>query len=318
MGTMAIANGVAESMPVTLMGEIVDSPAPVKLPTALRQIGVRRDYQMINPRDIDVEPGFNARDYSLPENRAHLDRLKLLIIEAGKVEKPIIVRLNKETGRANVIDGECRLRAVMELIAEGREPFTFADMPCYPASAGSDDPVVRRFASLNANEGKPLSKWELGKGYQDLFDLNVSIETIAKKTANSVAFVKEAMELAAAPDEVKQMLSEQAVTPAEVVRQLRNSPDTAVHTITAKVQANRAAGNKGPVKRDKAKPQKSPLALPKAVIDAILALVVDVPAEDLNDLKGVAVVPVAKLLKVLSYAVTEDEIKAAGVELTEF
>ena len=82
-----------------------------KIPTSLKQVGVRRDYQMINPRLIDIEPGFNARDYTLPENRAHLDRLKLLIVAAGRVNEPITVRLNRETGRATVVDGECRLRS---------------------------------------------------------------------------------------------------------------------------------------------------------------------------------------------------------------
>src|ERR1700678_2993643 len=146
----------AESIPVTMVDGsdaalestptpeviptgIVASESPVKIPTTLKQVGQRRDYQMIDPRLIDIEPGFNARDYTLPENRAHLDRLKLLLIAAGRVNDAITVRLNRETGRAVVIDGECRLRATLELIAENVYPFTEADMPCFPAPPGSDD-----------------------------------------------------------------------------------------------------------------------------------------------------------------------------------
>lgn len=325
MGTQTISANVVESMPVTMATMIEEKPSftptepAKKIPTTLKQVGQRRDYQMIDPRTIDIEPGFNARDFTKPENIAHFNRLKAMIIESGRVEKPISVRLNKDTGRATVVDGETRLRIVWQLIAEGRHPFVDADMPCFPAPPGSDDPIVRRFASLSANEGKSLSKWELGKGYQDLYDLNVSVETIAKRTANSVSFVKEAMELASAPEEVKQLLSEKAITTAEVVRQLRANPESAAHTISAKVQANRAAGNKGPVKRDKAKAKDSHI-LPSALVKTIMTLVEDVPAEDMNDtdMDAPVVVKLGRLLALLSFAVTEDDLKAVGVETANF
>jgi hypothetical protein len=265
-----------------------------KIPTTLKQVGQRRDYQMIDPRLIDIEPGFNARDYTLPENRTHLDRLKLLIIQAGRVNEPITVRLNRETGRATVLDGECRLRATLELIKEGVYPFTEADMPCFPAPPGSDDEATRRFASLYANESKNFSKWELGRGYQALFDLNISIPTIAKKTANSEAFVRECIELANAPDDLKQLLSSQAVSPAEAIRIVRSDNVPAeVKTLQAAVQAKQAKGEKGPVKRAKS-PSKAPAqpkaatkldnpSLLKAMSDAIMELIDDVAVTDLND-----------------------------------
>ena len=316
------------TMPISL----VSSASTVKLPTTLKQVGQRRDYQMIDPRLIDIEPGFNARDYTLPENRAHLDRLKLLIIEAGRVNEPILVRLNRETGRANVVDGECRLRATLELIAEGLEPFVSADIPCYPAPPGSDDEATRRFASLYANEGKSFSKWELGRGYQALFDLNISIPTIAKKTANSETFVKECIELANAPDELKQLLSSQAVSPAEAIRIVRSdNVPAAVSELQAAVQAKQAKGEKGPVKRAKAKtlppakPQtandpapiartkpapKSQAALCPEVMNALVELMSDVALADLND-ESLTRVSVDKelLLKLASFMVTEEEAK---------
>jgi ParB-like chromosome segregation protein Spo0J len=295
-------NGTAKSITV--------SESPVKIATTLKQVGQRRDYQMIDPRTIDIEPGFNARDYTLPENRAHLDRLKLLIIEAGRVNDPIIVRLNRETGRAIVIDGECRLRAVLELIAENVYPFTEADMPCYPAPPGSDDEATRRFASLYANEGKSFSKWELGRGYQALFDLNISLTTIAKKTANSESFIRECIDLSNAPDELKQLLSSQAVSPAEAIRVVRSADiPAAVSTLQAAVQEKKAKGLKGPVKRAKAPsqaksvPAKAPVNpdLLKAITDALADLIDDVAVVDLNNEKQERVsVDRTLLLKVAS------------------
>jgi hypothetical protein len=325
------------AMPITL----VANASTTKLPTTLKQVGQRRDYQMIDPRKIDIEPGFNARDYTLPENRAHLDRLKLLLIEAGRVNEPITVRLNRETGRATVIDGECRLRATLELIAEGVHPFTEADMPCYPAPPGSDDEATRRFASLYANEGKSFSKWELGRGYQALFYLNISIPTIAKKTANSEAFVRECIELSNAPDELKQLLSSQAVSPAEAIRIVRSEDvPSAVSELQAAVQAKKAKGEKGPVKRAKAKtlppakPQtendttlnavqaKSKPAnneLLKALTDGLWELINDVAVSDLDDedLERVSVDRLL-LLKLASLIVTEDDLKAVGAQPAKF
>ena len=105
----------------------------------------------------------------------------------------------------------------------------------------------------------------------------------------------------------------------------------------AAVQAKQAKGEKGPVKRAKAKnlpPAKprtenepAPVATapapaatgkakhaPKAqtaicpeVMKALISLLEDVPAEDMNDVEGVAVVKVKKLLKLASFMVTEDE-----------
>ncbi len=332
MGTQTISANVVESMPVTMATMIEEKPSftptepAKKIPTTLKQVGQRRDYQMIDPRTIDIEPGFNARDYTLPENRAHLDRLKLLIIAAGRVNDPIIVRLNRETGRATVVDGECRLRSVLELIAENVYPFTEADMPCYPAPPGSDDEATRRFASLYANEGKSFSKWELGHGYQSLYDLNISIETIAKKTANSVAFIKECMDLANAPDELKQLLSSQAVSPAEAIRIVRSADvPAAVSTLQAQVKDKQAKGEKGPVKRSKAQTrtinaQFETSSLLVDVRNAILSLFADVPADDLNtdDPDAEAVVKVSKLRDLMAYTVTEDDLKAVGVETANF
>ena len=156
------------TMPISLV-------ATSKLPTTLKQVGQRRDYQMINPHDIEIEDGFNPRRYDLPENRAHLDELKVSIAEIGLIQ-PLIVRLNRETGKAVILDGECRWRAIMELIAEGHPVLVDADIPCFPAPAGSNDEASRLLTAITANTGKPLSKWELGGAFQKLYNLGLSLK----------------------------------------------------------------------------------------------------------------------------------------------
>lgn len=292
---------------------ISESP---KMATTLKQVGQRRDYQMIDPRMIDVEPGFNPRNYDLPENRAHLDELKISIGEIGLIQ-PLIVRLNKETGRAILLDGECRLRAILELIAEGHPVLSDADVPCFPAPAGSNDEATRLLTAITANTGKPLSKWELGAAFQKLYNLGLSPEKIMARTGYSKAFITQSMELADAPDEVKKLLSSQAVTPSLALAELRANGSAAVQNLQARAQAAHSSGQKtakreksNPAPKSAAKPQPVKPSENKAFTKAIYDLLSDVPVDDLDD-KGMDLVYVkrSKLLKLASFAVTADELK---------
>jgi ParB-like chromosome segregation protein Spo0J len=319
------------TMPISL----VSSASTVKLPTTLKQVGVRRDYQMINPRQIEIEEGLNPRNYNLAENRAHLDELKLSIAEIGLIQ-PLIVRLNRETGKAILLDGECRWRAIMELIAEGHPLLSDADVPCFPAPTGSNDEASRLLTAITANTGKPLSKWELGGAFQKLYNLGLSPEKIMARTGYADRFIREAMELADAPDEIKQLLSSQAVTPSLALAELRANGAAAVETLKAAANAAQSSGKKGPAKRAKsktlppAKPRtenepapaaptangkakqtpKSQAALCPEVMAALVELMSDVALSDLNDDKLTRVsVDKELLLKLASFMVTEEEAK---------
>jgi ParB-like chromosome segregation protein Spo0J len=72
-----------------------------------------RDQIMFDPRIIVVEDGHNPRDYTIPENRAHLDDLKASIRENGTIS-PLWIRWDAENRAAVLVDGECRLRANLD------------------------------------------------------------------------------------------------------------------------------------------------------------------------------------------------------------
>jgi ParB-like chromosome segregation protein Spo0J len=222
-----------------------------KIPTSLKQVGVRRDYQMIDPRLIDIETDFNPRKYDNLGNRNHIDTLKRSISEIGLIQ-PLTVRFNAETGRATIVDGESRLRAIMELIEEGHPILSEADVPCFPAPKGANDEASRLLTAITANTGKPLYKWELGGAFQRLFDFGLSPEKIAARTGHTERFIREAIELADAPDEVKELLSAGSITTGNAISVLRAEPASAVHTLKTQVAAKVASGAKGPVKRAKA------------------------------------------------------------------
>lgn len=212
-----------------------------KIPTSLKQVGVRRDYQMIDPRLIDIETDFNPRKYNVAGNRTHIDTLKRSISEIGLIQ-PLVVRFNTETGRATIVDGETRLRAIMELIGEGHPILSEADVPCFPAPKGANEEASRLLTAITANTGKPLYKWELGGAFQRLFDFGLSPEKIAARTGHTERFILEAIELADAPDEVKELLSQGSVTPALALATIRTPGVDASAVLKTQVQVAMANG----------------------------------------------------------------------------
>ena len=314
------------TMPISLV-----SSASTKDVTRLRDLKTSaRDQLMIDPRIIIIDDGHNPRDYNLPENHAHLDALKRSIRENGTLV-PLLVRFDPARKAAVLVDGESRLRANLELIAEGVEIDT---VPTVQVAGGNESD--RLLIAITANTGKPLSKWEIGGAFQRLYNHGWSHEKIATKTGYKETFIVESMELADAPDEVKQLLSSQAVTPALALSELRTNGAAAVTTLQAIATEHKATGKQGPAKRAKsktlppAKPRtenepapaaptatgkakhapKSQAALCPEVMAALVDLMSDVALADLNDesLKRVSV-DKELLLKLASFMVTESEVE---------
>jgi ParB/RepB/Spo0J family partition protein len=213
--------------------------------TRLRDLRVSaRDQFMIDPRIIVIEEGHNPRDYSLPENRQHLDGLKESIKQNGTIS-PLWVRYDQGKKAAILVDGECRLRANLELIAEGVE---IEAVPCIQVSGGNEP--ERLLLAITANTGKQFSRMELGYAFQRLIRFGWTEEKIAQRSGYPLRLVREAMELADAPEAVKEMVSAGEVTPAAAVVHVRKQGAFAVDELKKKI---RAAEGK-PITRTKAMP----------------------------------------------------------------
>lgn len=275
--------------------------------TRLRDLKVSaRDQLMIDPRIIVIDDGHNPRNYNLPENHAHLDALKVSIRENGTLV-PLLVRYDAARRAAILVDGECRLRANLELIAEGVEIET---VPTIQVPGGNEQD--RLVTAITANTGKPLSKWELGGAFQRLYNHGWDETKIATRTGYSLKFITEARELADAPDEVKKLLSAQAVTPALALSELRTNGADAVKNLQAAAVAAQSNGHKT-AKRAKSssQPPSQSKAQPKAVqapslTKTLLSLLEDVPAEDLNNEDNEWIsVKRTKLLELASFCAPE-------------
>ena len=203
----------------------------------LRDIGQgRRDLIYIDPKLIRIEEGWNPRNYVLAENREHLDDLKASIKLYG-VLAPLMVRWDREQEQAILIDGECRLRASLELIEEGVE---IKAVPVVQES--TNDEAQRLVLALSANTGKPLSLLEAGAAYKRLERLQWSRDEIASKLGTTRAKVNTAIEIFEAPIEVKQMVQNGSVTPALAKKAVREKGDKAAADLIQKVEKAKAAG----------------------------------------------------------------------------
>lgn len=229
------------------------SKQPAPAVTQLRDAeGVKRDnsYQ-IDPRAIIIEDGHNYRQYDLPENKAHVQQLKESIRIHG-VKQPVWVRL--DGGVIKLVDGESRLRATLELIAEGCE------IDFIPAIAVKGNEQQRLEQALIANGSKSPSSWEVGVAYQRFINWGWTEDKIAERMGVPVKFVKEALKLAEATPEVKHLLSEAAVTPSAAIWAIKGHGDKASLVLKAQVEEKKKkAASKPAAKKNgkSAKPAKS-------------------------------------------------------------
>lgn len=196
----------------------------------------RDTFKQLKPSEIKIETGFNVRDYSLAENIEHLNNLTGSIKAQG-VLQPLWVRFEAADNSWYLVDGECRLRATLAAIKQGAN---IVEVPCKVVDGLNE--IDRKIQSLTANSGKPLSKWEAGQGFKQLRGWGLTDEQIAVKVAATERFVREAIELASAPQAVKQMLSEGTVTPRLALKEVREHGTKAVAILADKVATAQANG----------------------------------------------------------------------------
>lgn len=179
-----------------------------------------RDGFNIDPRRIRIEPGFNARDFTLPENIAHIEQLKVSIRENG-VKTPLTVRAQGE--EILLSDGESRLRAVWALIKEG---VPIETVPCQSEERYADE-AARTAGMVIRNTGKQLSMPEQGEVYRRLLAYGWDEPKVVAKVGYSALHIRNCLALVAAPVELQQMVHDGVVAPTTAVNTIRREGDNA-------------------------------------------------------------------------------------------
>lgn len=203
----------------------------------LQDVAVRRtDLYQFAPKDLTVLEGFNVRlpGESLDE---HIRVLANSIKEVG-VQTPLTIRQDGET--IYVVDGHCRLAAIKLAISEGTE---IVSVPCIPEVKGADE-AQRTLSLLTRNAGRPLEALEKAAVFARLITFGWSEEMIGAKAGIGCKQVKNLLDLAAAPAEVKQMVADKQVSATAATHALQRAPtpQAAVVKLTAAVDAAKAEG----------------------------------------------------------------------------
>jgi ParB/RepB/Spo0J family partition protein len=209
-----------------------------------------RDGFNIDPRIIEIEPGFNARDFTIAENIEHVETLMASIGEGG-LKVPLTVRLAND--KVLLTDGESRWRAVMKLIEQGIDIKT---VPCQAEERHANE-ADRTANMLLRNTGKQLSMLEQGAGYKKLLAYGWTEADIAKKIGLTVGHIQNCLLVAGSSIEVQNAVRSGAVASTTAVQEIKRSGEAAGAVLTAAVEQAAAEGRKkvsgASLKREKAK-----------------------------------------------------------------
>lgn len=208
----------------------------------------------VDPALVVVEPGFNR-----PISRENVEQFKTAI-RAGATIPPIYVSV--DAGRIVMTDGEHRLIAVRELIAEGMA------IPSMAAIQFRGNDADRIAHLLTSAQGKPLTPLESGLQYLKLLRLQWDVKQIADRIGRSTTHVNECILLAESNTDVQEHVRNGDVSGSTAAKIVRKHGSGAGAVIKGKLTEAKAAGKKrvtaGPVQ-------------PKAKTAELLELIRQIP-----------------------------------------
>lgn len=205
---------------------------------AERKVGsVQKTTQFqVDPRTIEIEPGFNAR----PIDPDHVRSIKIALV-CGSVLPPLFVRV--DDGRIIVVDGHHRLTAILELIEEGHE---IMRVDCMQFRGSDADRVA---LLLTSAQGKSLTPLEMGIQYRKLEAFGWTQGEIADKVGKSRQHVHDMVFLAEANSDVQEMVRRNEVSAHVAIEALRKHGSGAGKVLAGHLETARAGGKKRVTKK---------------------------------------------------------------------
>lgn len=207
----------------------------------------RTDIYQIDPRNIVVVEGFNAR------KNFDLDELKEQIRKVGVLNPITVIPFkDKETGaeKYRLVDGERRYRAVMALLAEGEDIKRIKAM-YLPKGTKEEDLLIQQ---LLKNTGKQFSEIEMAKLFNRFKEQWGYTQTeIADKFCKKTSFVSRCMALLELPAEIIEMMERgeiSADTARQIVSQNKDDEDAQVEAADKAVKTAKAKGKKTATTKD--------------------------------------------------------------------
>jgi ParB/RepB/Spo0J family partition protein len=186
----------------------------------------RFDGYRIDPRILQVTPGYNVRDFSTEQAKESMEILKEQIREEGGVIVPLEVR--QVGDELHIVSGHRRHRAVMELLAEG---FEIESVPAIPEPRGTND-TEREFRLILHNQGEPLTALEKAEVIRRLMRRGLTRQDIQKRlgyrSQNSVINFELLLE---APEQLRDAVRDDVIAPSTAVEMVREYGEKAPYML---------------------------------------------------------------------------------------
>ena len=229
--------------------------------------GVNKSTQFkVNQRIINVVPGFNGRPID-PEHVKSIKAAKL----AGAVFPPLFV--NVDDGRIDLVDGEHRLTADLELIAEGHE---IGPVDCMQFKGSNMDRIEHMIGSGSGS--KPLTPLQLGVQYRNLLNMGRTVKAIADRTGKSSQHVNDMVKLAESNSDVQAMVTRGDVAATEALKVVKKHGSGAGKVLAEGLVTAKAAG-KAKVTAKTIKPKEKGLT-PAVLANAGKSIIVKVASNN--------------------------------------
>ncbi len=206
----------------------------------------RTDIYQIDPRNIVVVAGFNARkDFAL-------DELKEQIRKQGVLNPITVIPFKDENGneKYRLVDGERRYRAVMALLEEGADIRRVKAM-YLPKNTKEEDLLIQQ---LMRNEGKQFTEIELANLFYRFKDQFGYTQTeIADKFGKKASFVSRCLSLLDLPSEIIAKIESGEISAdaaRSIVSQNKDNEQAQVEAVSNAVKEAKAKGKKTATAKD--------------------------------------------------------------------
>lgn len=200
----------------------------------------RTDIYQIDPRNIVVVDGFNARtDFDLAELKGQ--------IKAQGVLNPIsVIPIKDAEGneKYRLVDGERRYRSVMELIREGEDIKRIKAM-FLPRGTKEEDMYIQQALR---NEGKNFSPMEWGRLFSMFIEKFGYIQAeVAEKFGKKASFVSACLSLLDIAPEIQESISKgdiSAETAKKIISQNKDDEQAQISAVKDAITKAKESGKK--------------------------------------------------------------------------
>lgn len=199
----------------------------------------RTDLYQVNPVHINIENGFNVRDFESERMKERIDELAQSIATVG-LKRALKVRM--KNNKLILVDGECRLRAVRRAIDVYGAHILKVKVEMVERGFSDADAVL---SIAVENDALALTVLEKGAVFKRLEAFGWSINDIAKSVGLTPTRIAQMIELTAVPEPVKEMIRAGTIAPSLAGQIAKKHDFDTDRTVAAVEAAQKVATEEG-------------------------------------------------------------------------